>query len=429
MVQLLAPIGAFRVVAHAVSDPLYLATICSGMASSQIFTSDPSSAARRHCCGLCGVSHGGAVAVDPLPLIFVVLQRQYRLIAAEATDHMPPVRAGSHAQARAPPAFLTSSSHQDWCGPWPCRSVQSSKPAKSWRRITVSYSPPPGWCAARCWHRLPFAFPSTPSPVERQTFTRDGHGAERSAAGVRPPRNATRSGQPRQYAPGRENRRDQGAARRAGGAEPSGADRVNNTGWRCAGAGRGLQEFNRRQHHQGHPGLRAGRFAPKWATTQAFDPRSSCRNFHLRGVQLYMDGIPINTADGYGDFQEIDPTAYKYVESEGRQRAAVRREPLGGAINFVIRPVAIHGQRDVGRWAHSGSSGCRRTPAAQRSTWTVSSPRPPKASGWLQGPQFRQQHRVSAMSAINSRRMPKRGSISTPMRSPAHPRQRHQQSA
>jgi iron complex outermembrane recepter protein len=33
------------------------------------------------------------------------------------------------------------------------------------------------------------------------------------------------------------------------------------------------------------------------------------RNFHLRGVQLYMDGIPINTADGYGDFQEIDPSA------------------------------------------------------------------------------------------------------------------------
>ena len=31
MVQLLAPIGAFRAVAHAVSDPLYMATICSGM--------------------------------------------------------------------------------------------------------------------------------------------------------------------------------------------------------------------------------------------------------------------------------------------------------------------------------------------------------------------------------------------------------------
>ena len=108
MVQLLAPIGAFRVVAHAVSDPLYLATICSGMVSaqdaSQTTTIKPQHGAT--CCGFCGVSHGGAVAVDPPPLIFVVLQRQYRLIAwLEATDHMPSVRAGSPAQARAPPAF------------------------------------------------------------------------------------------------------------------------------------------------------------------------------------------------------------------------------------------------------------------------------------------------------------------------------------
>ena len=108
MVQLLAPIGAFRVVAQAVSDPLYLATICSGLASaqdaSQTTTVKPQHGA--NCCGFCSVGHGGAVAVDPPPLIFVVLQRQYRLIEwLEAADHMPPVRAGSHAQARAPPAF------------------------------------------------------------------------------------------------------------------------------------------------------------------------------------------------------------------------------------------------------------------------------------------------------------------------------------
>ena len=30
LVQLMAPIAAFRVVANAVSDPLYMATICSG---------------------------------------------------------------------------------------------------------------------------------------------------------------------------------------------------------------------------------------------------------------------------------------------------------------------------------------------------------------------------------------------------------------
>jgi hypothetical protein len=108
MVQLLAPIGAFRVVAQAVSDPLYLATICSGMASSQ---DDSQTTALKpqhgaNCCGFCGVSHGGAVAVDPPPLIFVALERQYRLVAwLEATEPMPPVRAGSHAQARAPPSI------------------------------------------------------------------------------------------------------------------------------------------------------------------------------------------------------------------------------------------------------------------------------------------------------------------------------------
>ena len=109
MVQFLAPIGAFRAVAYAVSDPLYLATICSGMASSQD-ASETSTAKPQHganCCGFCGVSHGGVVAVDPPPLIFVVLQRQYRLVAwLEATDHMPPLCTGSHAQARAPPSIL-----------------------------------------------------------------------------------------------------------------------------------------------------------------------------------------------------------------------------------------------------------------------------------------------------------------------------------
>ena len=108
MVQLLAPIGAFRVVAHAVSDPLYMATICSGMASSQnaaqTITVKPQHGA--NCCGFCSVGHGGAVAVDPPPLIFVVLQRQYQLIIwLEAAEPMPPTRVGSNAQARAPPAF------------------------------------------------------------------------------------------------------------------------------------------------------------------------------------------------------------------------------------------------------------------------------------------------------------------------------------
>jgi iron complex outermembrane receptor protein len=77
---------------------------------------------------------------------------------------------------------------------------------------------------------------------------------------------------------------------------------------------------------------------PKWGDDTRLSIRGSglSRNFHLRGVQLYMDGIPINTADGYGDFQEIDPTAYKYVAVyKGANALQFGANLLGGAINFV----------------------------------------------------------------------------------------------
>src|SRR6185503_4995498 len=52
--------------------------------------------------------------------------------------------------------------------------------------------------------------------------------------------------------------------------------------------------------------------------------------------QLFMDGIPINTADGYGDFQEIDPSAYRYVEVyKGANALRYGSNALGGAINLV----------------------------------------------------------------------------------------------
>ena len=108
MVQLLAPIGAFRAVAHAMSDPLYMATICSGMASAQNDASQTTTITPQHganCCGFCSVGHNTAVAVEPPPAISVVLHRQYRLVAwLEAAEHVSPSRAGSHAQARAPPS-------------------------------------------------------------------------------------------------------------------------------------------------------------------------------------------------------------------------------------------------------------------------------------------------------------------------------------
>ena len=107
MVQLMAPIAAFRVVANAVSDPLYMASICSGMTSSHD-DSQTSPATTQHmgakCCAFCAVGHGGAVALDPPPLVFVTLQRQYQLVAwLEAAEPLSAARVGSNAQARAPP--------------------------------------------------------------------------------------------------------------------------------------------------------------------------------------------------------------------------------------------------------------------------------------------------------------------------------------
>jgi iron complex outermembrane receptor protein len=77
---------------------------------------------------------------------------------------------------------------------------------------------------------------------------------------------------------------------------------------------------------------------PKWGDDTRLSIRGSglSRNFHLRGVQLFMDGIPINTSDGYGDFQEIDPTAYKFVEVyKGGNALRFGANSLGGAVNFV----------------------------------------------------------------------------------------------
>jgi hypothetical protein len=106
LVQLIAPIAAFRVVAYATTDPLYMASICSGMASASDTEKDPAKTQHHHgdCCAFCVGNHGGAIAVDPPAPIFVNLQRQYQQISwLEATEAMPAIRVGSNTQARAPP--------------------------------------------------------------------------------------------------------------------------------------------------------------------------------------------------------------------------------------------------------------------------------------------------------------------------------------
>jgi hypothetical protein len=107
LVQLSAPIAAFRAVAHAANDPLNLASICSEMVSSaDEGQMAPTKTQHDHggCCAFCAVSHSGGVGFQPPPLIFVSLQRAYqRVVWLEAADPMPTVRVGSNTQARAPP--------------------------------------------------------------------------------------------------------------------------------------------------------------------------------------------------------------------------------------------------------------------------------------------------------------------------------------
>jgi iron complex outermembrane receptor protein len=105
---------------------------------------------------------------------------------------------------------------------------------------------------------------------------------------------------------------------------------------------------------------------PKWGEDTRLSIRGSglSRNFHGRSLQLYMDGvIPINTADGYFDFQEIDPTAYRYTEVwRGASALRFGANSLGGAINFVTPS-----GRDAQPFAMSadvGSFGYRRIQAS-----------------------------------------------------------------
>jgi Protein of unknown function (DUF2946) len=106
LVQSFAPIAAFRIVAYAVTDPLYMASICTEMVSSPYVQTAPAKTQhdQGNCCVFCAAGHGGSIAIDPPPLVFVSLQRLYQRVSwLEAADPMPTIRVGSNAQARAPP--------------------------------------------------------------------------------------------------------------------------------------------------------------------------------------------------------------------------------------------------------------------------------------------------------------------------------------
>ncbi|MBP0443251.1 TonB-dependent receptor [Roseomonas sp. SSH11] len=104
---------------------------------------------------------------------------------------------------------------------------------------------------------------------------------------------------------------------------------------------------------------------PKWGEDSRLSIRGSglARNNHLRGVLLTQDGIPLNQADGSGDFQELDPLTFGHVEVlRGANAFGLGGATLGGVLNFVTPT----GRSDPGAVlrGEAGSYGYRRAQAA-----------------------------------------------------------------
>lgn len=93
---------------------------------------------------------------------------------------------------------------------------------------------------------------------------------------------------------------------------------------------------------------------------------------HNRGVLLAQDGVPFNEADGYGDFQLIDPLIARYTEVyKGGNALRFGGSLLGGAINLVT-PTGRTAGADLGLRLEGGSYGTARLHgevAGQNGAW------------------------------------------------------------
>lgn len=85
---------------------------------------------------------------------------------------------------------------------------------------------------------------------------------------------------------------------------------------------------------------------------------------HNRGSWLAIDGVPVNQADGSGDFQEMDPLSVRYIEVyKGGNALRFGGAQLGGAINHVTPSGRNAGYRTLLR-VEGGSFGTLRGHAA-----------------------------------------------------------------
>jgi hypothetical protein len=107
LVQIFAPISATWAASIAASDPLHAAAICHGNAASTPDQTDQSGQPRAHdCCSVCNVVHTGGPVAAPQAAVATPWGHAARVTWLDTAPDLFSSRAGSHAQARAPP-FLS----------------------------------------------------------------------------------------------------------------------------------------------------------------------------------------------------------------------------------------------------------------------------------------------------------------------------------
>ena len=104
-VQILAPIAACWAAGIAASDPLQGVVICHDNAASTSGPADLGGQPPAHdgCCSVCSVAHGGAPLETPQTVVATPYGAGTRVVWLDRAPDPAGSRAGSHAQARAPP--------------------------------------------------------------------------------------------------------------------------------------------------------------------------------------------------------------------------------------------------------------------------------------------------------------------------------------
>jgi hypothetical protein len=104
-VQIFAPIAACWAAGIAASDPLHAAVICHDDGASTSGQSDQTGQPRAHdgCCSVCSAAHTGAPVGTPTSAVTTSYRQSTGVVWLDLVPDLFGSRAGSHAQARAPP--------------------------------------------------------------------------------------------------------------------------------------------------------------------------------------------------------------------------------------------------------------------------------------------------------------------------------------